>query len=189
MPNLSVSFLLASALNFLQISVSLFSNFVVLQNFVFTFYALSISDIPYYDIAGNTSQTFRLNFEWWQWGSDLLWFFPPLLLLNQLILINSFKFKNNIFYIITMVILLLLDVAKLVYRGYWYIYCASYQFCRNYDILVNPSNANPDFQIGVWTNFVIVILDIAYILIGIYFNNFGKKKQKKAEEVELLKTS
>jgi len=160
-------------------------NALVIQNLVFTFNELTISDIPFYNNAGSTNQTRRLQFYWWFFASDLLRFLPIVISIDALFRAANYGDFNSIPYLVGIIFLLILETIKSIWLFViWGTYCSSFQFCRNYDTLGDPNDANWVFLVSVWTTFSFIWVNLIYsILIYIIRRESprGKEKRLKAQ--------
>jgi len=153
---------------------------LVLQNLVYTFDELTISDIPFYNNAGSTAQTRRLQFYWWFFASDLLRWIPIVISTDALFRAANYGDFNSIPYLVGIIFLLILETIKSIWLFViWGTYCSSFQFCRNYDVLGDPNDANWVFLVAVWATFSFIWIDLIYsILIYIIRRESPRKKKE-----------
>lgn len=145
--------------------LALFAYFpIVWLNLVFTFGDLTSSNIPYYDNASSSYD--RYNSMWWIIATDILRFVGPGIATYTitLILLQRQGYLAAItWYIIVMVILVILEAFKVVVFTWQFVYCGSYQLCRNFDPSGNPESANYVF-LTMW------IYDMAFLFIWIIYS-------------------
>ncbi len=178
---------------------------VVFLNATFTFDPdFTVSSVPFYDsvTGGEFRDTFanRLFFESWVFASDLLRIIVPITYAHiiGLIIID----KDGQWTIISSLILILiivLEFLKAVWRGYQWVFCTDFQFCRNFD----PSKCSQKFDCpanflwlwAFWYNIAFLVLLFIYILLSEqyepavikFYKNLEKtgispKRVKKTEE-------
>lgn len=142
---------------------------VVYLNIVFTSDDLPVNVVPYYSSALGSRTTHAYYFYWWEYASDMLRIFPPILMYMCMCTSIVYKSKEVKPYLITLVFILVIEVAKIVHRSVDWMNCGGAQFCRNFNVLVSPLHPNYVFitSFGLSTYFFLAILFYFVLLKGI----------------------
>lgn len=143
----------------------------------FTFDYLTSSDIPFYDNASASYD--RYNAMWWIMTFDIFRWIGPLMAsftVGLILLDPGSQSSITLFYTITFIILIVLEVVKIVIWTWQYVYCQDYQLCRNFNPSGNPDSANYVFYI-FW------IYSMAYLLIFIVYSAMVSVLKKEAWKI------
>lgn len=144
---------------------------VVALNLTFTFTHLTVGDVPWY-ATGIFGELWagRYHVEYWVYASDFLRFIPPILLATviglAIIEISYVWAEINVWVVVLSIVL---EVLKLIWRLIQYGFCADFQFCRPFDPLVTTSgfgNTNFIWQWTVWGNFAWIAVLAVYLIIA-----------------------
>jgi hypothetical protein len=137
---------------------------VVWLNLVFTFSDLPSSNIPYYDNASSSYN--RYNSMWWIISTDVLRFIGPNIAsytINLILLQKQGYLAATTWYTIVMIMLVIVEAFKVAVFTWQFVYCGSYQLCRNFDPSGNPESANYVFLI-MW------IYSMSFLAIWVIYN-------------------
>lgn len=143
---------------------------VVSLNVVHTHKFLDQTDVPYYG-TGITFENLsdRYHVEYWVYASDFLRFLAPLSLSTGigLALVESVSYAQFTIWLI--VLLIILDILKLIWRLIQFGWCNESQFCRPFDpseIASAFSNTNFVWEWTVWFNVAFIAVLIVYLVIA-----------------------
>ncbi len=143
---------------------------VVALNVVHTHKFLTSADVPYYgtDVSFE-SLADRYHVEYWVYASDFLRFLAPLTLATVigLALLESVSFAQ--FNIWVVVLLIILDIIKLIWRLIQFGFCNESQFCRPFDPSKTASafsNTNFVWEWTVWFNVAFIAVLVVYLVIA-----------------------
>ncbi len=136
-----------------------------------TFTHTNLTEVPYYSDSISLATTNRYHWEWWVYASDVLRILPPIIFLFFYCNLILHKNAGVLWYTVSMVILLLIDTAKMLKLFWHWGFCASYQFCRAYSARndgtgEDPAVPNYNFHMIMWFNVGFFILTLIYTFLG-----------------------
>ena len=140
--------------------------------------SITVSNIPFYNYPGlqqSVSRTEKFSFNWMIWASDALRVLPPILYAIAVKEAVFFRTRSVItFYSPLMSILMLVDVAKAIYFGYWLFFqCVDYPFCIQHDPSVPHDQAQLSFIFAIVAAVAFAIADSIYMGLPLLIRRAG----------------
>ncbi len=144
-----------------------------LENVIFTTKYLTTSDISFFSpdayLSLGTDWFNRLGVDWWMCASDILYVIVPtfqtfILIVPYVQSGSEWRFLNLFFLAFAFFVKLFTCIG----RGVEWIWCYSYQICRNYNQDLCQSG-----NFGCWPNTIFIFLFISNVIFLIIFAIYG----------------